>query len=174
LDVLVAGGHKDALCIACLYISCNQGSVPRSFKEICAASTSTRKQVAKCYKEIMKLLKLEDNTQGREREFVERFCSTLGMGRDIFKLATAIADAATETDLFPDRGPDVVCGASILLASVASNQVIRMRDMVQVSGATRNGLSVAYKTLASNTEKVYPADFLPSVKTVDLPKADEL
>ena len=169
-----AGANKDALNSACLYIACNQEAVPRTLEEVCKVSTCSKKQVARCYREIFKLLKIQDRTQGREREFVERFATTLGLGQPVKKLASAISVAATEKDLFPDRGPDVVCGAAILLAGAASDAIVPMSYVIHVSGASRHGLSVAYRTMVKNVTILYPANFTPKVERVDLPKADEL
>ncbi len=53
------GRSTNAILAACLYIACNNESVPRTFKEICAVSSSTKKDIARCFK----LIKNEVGTQ---------------------------------------------------------------------------------------------------------------
>ena len=44
------GRANDAVAAACLFISCRQEEVPRSFKEICAVSRHSKKEIGRCYK----------------------------------------------------------------------------------------------------------------------------
>ncbi|OQV24345.1 putative Transcription initiation factor IIB [Hypsibius exemplaris] len=167
------GGHKDALAVACLYISSNQEGVPRALDEVCKASSCNKKQVARCYKDIFRLLKLRHVTEGREKEFVERFGSTLELSRDVIKVAGDIAEAAVTRDIFPDRGPDVVVGAALLLAAGASGVPLRLSHLAQVCGASRSGLGTAYKQLVKHATTVYPSWYVPAVDVEGLPKVED-
>ena len=42
------GRSNDAIAAACLYISCRQEGVPRTFKEIVAVSTVSKKEIGTC------------------------------------------------------------------------------------------------------------------------------
>ena len=43
------GRSNDAIAAACLYISCRQEGVPRTFKEIVAVSTVSKKEIGKIW-----------------------------------------------------------------------------------------------------------------------------
>lgn len=49
---MVKGRSNNAILAACIYIACNNESVPRTFKEICAVSNSSKKDIARCFKMI--------------------------------------------------------------------------------------------------------------------------
>ena len=53
------GRANDAVAAACLFIACRQEEVPRSFKEICAVSRHSKKEIGKCFK----LIRLATNTE---------------------------------------------------------------------------------------------------------------
>jgi hypothetical protein len=55
---LIKGRSNNAIIAACLFIACRQQSVPRTFKEISgvAHSTTTIKDIGRCYKIIRKAL----------------------------------------------------------------------------------------------------------------------
>lgn len=48
------GRSNDAIASACLYIACRQEGVPRTFKEICAVSKVSKKEIGRCFKLILK------------------------------------------------------------------------------------------------------------------------
>ncbi|EEC19048.1 transcription initiation factor iib, putative [Ixodes scapularis] len=50
------GRSNDAIASACLYIACRQEGVPRTFKEICAVSKVSKKEIGRCFKLILKAL----------------------------------------------------------------------------------------------------------------------
>lgn len=76
------GRANDAIASACLYIACRQEGVPRTFKEICAVSKISKKEIGRCFKLILKALETSVDliTTG---DFMSRFCSNLG---ELYKL----------------------------------------------------------------------------------------
>lgn len=71
---------------ACLYIACRQEHTPRSYKEICAISNSSKKEIGKCFKMILNVLTATKATTTAVRtvdscDFIERFCGHLGKYR---------------------------------------------------------------------------------------------
>lgn len=117
------GRSNDAIASACLYIACRQEGVPRTFKEICAVSKISKKEIGRCFKLILKALdtSVELITTG---DFMSRFCSNLGLPNTVQKAATAIARAAVDLDIVPGRSPISVAAAAIYMASqVTSKQL---------------------------------------------------
>ncbi len=70
------GRSNDAIASACLYIACRQEGVPRTFKEICAVSKISKKEIGRCFKLILKALETSVDliTTG---DFMSRFCANL-------------------------------------------------------------------------------------------------
>uniref|UniRef100_A0A8C7GQ14 Transcription initiation factor IIB n=1 Tax=Oncorhynchus kisutch TaxID=8019 RepID=A0A8C7GQ14_ONCKI len=113
------GRANDAIASACLYIACRQEGVPRTFKEICAVSRISKKEIGRCFKLILKALETSVDliTTG---DFMSRFCSNLGLPKQVQMAATYIARKAVELDLVPGRSPISVAAAAIYMASQAS------------------------------------------------------
>ena len=71
------GRSTHAITAASLYIACRQESVPRTFKEICAVSRVSKKETARCFKLILKVLETSIDIITTE-DFMSRFCGNLG------------------------------------------------------------------------------------------------
>merc|ERR1739848_528972 len=113
------GRANEAIASACLYIACRQEGVPRTFKEIVAVSTVSKKEIGRCFKLILKShdTNVELITTG---DFMSRFCGTLSLNKDVQKAATTIAKRAVDLDLVPGRSPISVAAAAIYMAVQAS------------------------------------------------------
>lgn len=110
------GRANDAIASACLYIACRQEGVPRTFKEICAVSKISKKEIGRCFKLILKALEtnVELITTG---DFISRFCSNLSLPIMVQRAANHIASKAGEFDIVPGRSPISVTAAAIYMAS---------------------------------------------------------
>lgn len=110
------GRANDAIASACLYIACRQEGVPRTFKEICAVSKISKKEIGRCFKLILKVLETSVDLI-RTGDFMSRFCSNLGLPNMVQRAATHIAKKAVEIDIVPGRSPISVAAAAIYMAS---------------------------------------------------------
>ena len=110
------GRSHGAIAAACLYIACRQEGVPRTFKEIVAVSTVSKKEIGRCFKLILKAhdTSVDLITTG---DFMSRFCGTLSLSREVQKAATCIAKKAVDLDIVPGRSPISVAAAAIYMAS---------------------------------------------------------
>lgn len=117
------GRSNDAIASACLYIACRQEGVPRTFKEICAVSKISKKEIGRCFKLILKALETSVDliTTG---DFMSRFCSTLGLPNMVQRAATHIARKAVDIDIVPGRSPISVAAAAIYMASQVCNYTL--------------------------------------------------
>ncbi|GBM28502.1 Transcription initiation factor IIB [Araneus ventricosus] len=98
------GRSNDAIASSCVYIACRQEGVPRTFKEICAVSKVSKKEIGRCFKLILKALETSVDliTTG---DFMSRFCSNLGLPTSVQRAATHIARKAVELDIVPGLIP---------------------------------------------------------------------
>ncbi|KAI5639642.1 transcription factor TFIIB repeat domain-containing protein [Phthorimaea operculella] len=110
------GRANDAIASACLYIACRQEGVPRTFKEICAVSKISKKEIGRCFKLILKALETSVDLI-TTADFMSRFCSNLGLPNSVQRAATHIARKAGELDIVSGRSPISVAAAAIYMAS---------------------------------------------------------
>ncbi|XP_049302005.1 transcription initiation factor IIB isoform X2 [Bactrocera dorsalis] len=112
------GRSNDAKASACLYIACRQEGVPRTFKEICAVSKISKKEIGRCFKLTLKALETSVDLI-TTADFMSRFCANLDLPNMVQRAATYIAKKAVEMDIVPGRSPISVAAAAIYMASQA-------------------------------------------------------
>lgn len=113
------GRSNDAKASACLYIACRQEGVPRTFKEICAVSKISKKEIGRCFKLTLKALSTSVELI-TTADFMSRFCCNLDLPNYVQRAATHIARKAVEMDIVPGRSPLSVAAAAIYMASQVS------------------------------------------------------
>jgi len=152
------GRSNDAIASACLFIACRQEGVPRTFKEICAISKISKKEIGRCFKLILKALETSVDliTSG---DFMTRFCSNLGLPSSVQKAASYIAKKAVELDLVPGRCPVSVAAATIYLASQASEDKRTQKDIGDIAGVAEVTIRQSYRLLLPKAAQLFPSDF---------------
>lgn len=85
------GRSTEAIAAACLFLACRHENVPRTFKEICAISKVSKREIGRCYKLIVKRMELTVNPVTSE-DFMTRFCSSLGLPKHVRVAAIHIAN----------------------------------------------------------------------------------
>ncbi|VDN04355.1 unnamed protein product [Thelazia callipaeda] len=152
------GKNNEAQAAACLYIACRKEGVPRTFKEICAASRVSKKEIGRCFKLIIKSLEtsLEQITSA---DFMSRFCGNLGLSHNIQAAATRIAKKAVELDLVAGRSPISIAAAAIYMASQASNDKKTAKEIGEIAGAAEVTVKQTYKLLYPRAPELFPPDF---------------
>jgi len=162
------GRSNDAISSACLYIACRQEGVPRTFKEIVAVSTVSKKEIGRCFKLILKAhdTNVEIITTG---DFMNRFCGTLGLARDIQRAATTIAKRAVDLDLVPGRSPISVAAAAIYMAAQASNDKKSQREISDIAGVAEVTIKQSYRLMRDRAAELFPEDFKFTTTIEQLP-----
>ncbi|XP_064616587.1 transcription initiation factor IIB-like [Liolophura sinensis] len=152
------GRSNDAIASACMYIACRQEGVPRTFKEICAVSKISKKDIGRVFKMILKTLEtnVELITTG---DFMSRFCSNLNLPTKVQKAATYIARKAVEMDLVPGRSPISVAAAAIYMASQASEDKKTQKEIGDIAGVAEVTIKQSYKLMYPKAHELFPEDF---------------
>lgn len=163
------GRSNDAIASACLYIACRQEGVPRTFKEICAVSKISKKEIGRCFKLILKALETSVDliTTG---DFMSRFCSTLGLPNMVQKAATHIARKAVDVDIVPGRSPISVAAAAIYMASQASEDKRSQKEIGDIAGVADVTIRQSYKLMYPHASKLFPEDFKFTTPIDQLPQ----
>ena len=132
----VSGRSNEAVYAACLYMACRQERVPRTFKEICAVSTVSKKEIGRAYKQISRVV-VERVTPD---DLVNRFCSKLGLTRQVRREVAELTVKNAETG----RPPSSVVAAAIYLTSGKSQ-----REIKEVTGVSEVTIRHAVKLLCN-------------------------
>lgn len=162
------GRSNDAIASASLYIACRQEGVPRTFKEICAVSKVSKKEIGRVFKLILKALETSVDliTTG---DFMSRFCCNLGLPNMVQRAATHIAKKAVEYDIVPGRSPISVAAAAIFMASQASDEKRSQKEIGDIAGVAEVTIKQSYKLILANATLLFPEDFKFVTQISDLP-----
>lgn len=163
------GRSNEAIAAACLYIACRQEGVPRTFKEIVAVSTVSKKEIGRCFKLILKAhdTNVEIITTG---DFMDRFCGTLGLSRDVQKAATYIGKKAMDLDIVAGRSPISVAAAAIYMASQASENKKSQKEIADIAGVADVTIRQSYKLMLPRAGELFPDGFKFHVPIEQLPQ----
>ncbi|KAF1752540.1 hypothetical protein GCK72_019095 [Caenorhabditis remanei] len=155
---VLRGKNIEAQAAACLYIACRQDGVPRTFKEICAISRVSKKEIGRCFKIIVRnsSTNLEHVTSA---DFMSRFCGNLYLPNSIQAAATRIAKRAVDMDLVAGRSPISIAAAAIYMASQASAEKRTAKEIGDIAGAAEVTIRQTYKLLYPKAAELFPEDF---------------
>ena len=164
------GRSNDAIAAASLYIACRQEGVPRTFKEIVAVSTISKKEIGRCFKLILKAHEETNVELITTGDFMSRFCGLLCASRAVQKAATCIAKRASDLDIAAGRSPISVAAAAIYMASQASRDKKSQREIAEVAGVADVTIRQSYKLMLPRATELFPADFKFATPVAELPQ----
>ena len=95
---LIRGRSIEGVAAASLYAACRQCNVPRTLDEIGAASRTGRKEIGRTYRIMVRELKMKIMPTGPE-DYIDRFCSGLGLDAEVIAKARELIAAAQELSL---------------------------------------------------------------------------
>ncbi|KAL3308590.1 Transcription initiation factor IIB [Cichlidogyrus casuarinus] len=176
------GRSNDAVSTACLYMACRQEGVPRTFKEVCAVSRVSKKEIGKVFKRILKIL--ETNVQSvTVEDFMSRFCANLDLNNQVKQLANNIARQALNLNLVSGRSPVSVAAAAIYLASYVLGfkkdkkgecslswlPKCKSVDIGEVTGCAEATITLTYREMHVRAADLIPPNIRCTVKLENLP-----
>lgn len=162
------GRSNDAKASACLYIACRQEGVPRTFKEICAISRVSKKEIGRCFKLTLKALNSSVHLIKTD-DFMSRFCANLNLPNSVQRAATIIAGKAVDLDIVPGRSPISVAAAAIFMACQASEHKKSPKDIGDIAGVAEATIRQSYRLMYPHASKLFPADFVFATSIEQLP-----
>ncbi|XP_058450327.1 transcription initiation factor IIB [Malaya genurostris] len=163
------GRSNDAKASACLYIACRQEGVPRTFKEICAVSKISKKEIGRCFKLTLKALATSVDLI-TTADFMSRFCANLDLPNTVQRAATHIARKAVEMDIVPGRSPISVAAAAIYMASQASDQRKTHKEIGDIAGVADVTIRQSYRLMYPHAAELFPEDFKFTTPIDQLPQ----
>nr|XP_034356719.1 transcription initiation factor IIB-like [Arvicanthis niloticus] len=144
---------------ACLYIACRQKGVPRTFKEICAVSRISKKEIGHSFKLILKALETSGEDLITTGDFMFRFCSNLCLPKQVQMAATHIAHKAVELDLVPGRSPISVAVAAIYMTSQASAEKQTQKEIGDIARVVDVTIQQPHRLIYPWDPDLFPSDF---------------
>lgn len=145
LEVLVAGA---------VYAACRIAEVPRTLDELQRVSGLPRTRVGAAYRSLHRELSLAVHVS-HPADYVQRFCSELGLGNRVEREAMALVRAFDPPGTATSVSPCGTAGAAIYLASLACHEPRSEKAIAKVAGVSEVTLRNRYlgmKNLAPGVE----------------------
>ena len=145
---MVRGRSIDALVASAVYAVCCRNKLGRTLEEVCNESPVGRKELTRTYKLMKQRLKLRMDVN-RPQDYVESFCSKLGLPPNVNARVYKIIQDATELELVDGKSPTGVTAAAIYIACHLERHIRTQLEISTISHVTEVTIRNRYKELAS-------------------------
>ncbi|GMF33220.1 unnamed protein product [Phytophthora fragariaefolia] len=133
--ISMRGPERESMVVAVLFIACRKAGNARSLKEFEEASGVPKRRIGKSFMSLQKRLDLEVK-QATTEEYVQRFCSRLGLPNKTQMIAHAVAKKADTLELSNGQPPVAVAASVIYLVAAYTNS---KRSIQEISDVTMIG-----------------------------------
>lgn len=152
---LSRGSNRDGLIAACLFYSCSLHKVNRSKKEIAQIFEMDESDVTKGCKLFFKLMNkimcLTANVM-THTDFIDRFCSNLGLSDNIKKMVHQIADKAWTLGIVQNNTPPTIAAGAIFFVSTIYNLNLSKKIISQQCQTSHVTITKTYNILINHLE----------------------
>ncbi len=184
------GKSQDAIIAGCIFISCRQNNVPRTFREIFSMTKVSKKEIGRTFKSLEKFFATTNKerlttVQGgvviptdaytttsstRADELCLRFCSLLGLSSQTTMISQELANKLSTVGSLAGRSPLSAAAACIYMASHLMGQPKTPKDIAIVAGVSDGTIRTSYKQLYAEKEQLISAEWLKESRGGDLKK----
>lgn len=143
---LVRGRSIESVMAAAIYAACRRLKIPRTLDEIATFTKSGRKDVARCYRLLLRELTVQVPIAD-PIDYVPRIGALLGLSGNVLKRAAEILRRAKEKGITAGKDPAGLAAAAIYIASLLEDERRTQKEIAQVSGVTEVTVRNRYKEL---------------------------
>ena len=143
---LVRGRSISALIESALYAACRDTETPRTLKDIGGASNIKRKDIARCYRLLLRELNLKMPVVDPVK-CISRIASKANLSEKTKRKATKILQTAEEKKVSSGKDPMGLAAAALYVACVTNGENKTQRDVAEAAGVTEATIRNRYKGL---------------------------
>lgn len=143
---LVRGRSISALIASALYAACRDTQTPRTLKDIGIASNIKRKDIARCYRLLLRELSLKMPVIDPVK-CISRIASKAELSEKTKRDATRILKTAEENKVSAGKDPMGLAAAALYVACVTNGENKTQRDVAEAAGVTEVTIRNRYKGL---------------------------
>ncbi len=143
---LVRGRSIESVIAAAIYTACRELRIPRTLDEIARYTKSNRKDIARCYRLLLKELDIKVQTSDPVN-FVPRIAYVLGISPAAMKTAAEILHKAREIGITAGKDPAGLAAAAVYIAALLHGERRTQKEIAHVAGVTEVTVRNRYKEL---------------------------
>ncbi|MGA1975358.1 MAG: transcription initiation factor IIB, partial [Conexivisphaerales archaeon] len=154
---LVRGRSIGALIAASTYAACRVTETPRTLKDVAAASSLKKKDVARCYRLLLRELELRMPVTDPVK-CVSRIASKAGLTEKTQRRAVGILKGAIESRTSAGKDPMGLAAAALYVACVLEGEDKTQKDIAEAAAVTEVTIRNRYKGLKMALKIQEPTD----------------
>lgn len=154
---LVRGRSINALIAASLYAACRATETPRTLKDVAAVSSVKKKEIARCYRLLLRELDLKMPIMDPIK-CVSRVASKAGLSEKTKRRAIEILKKAIEVRSSAGKDPMGLAAAALYVACVLEGENKTQKDVAEAAGVTEVTIRNRYKGLKAALKLSEPLD----------------
>ncbi len=143
---LIRGRSIDGMVAASVYIACRMNNIPQTLREIARVSRSRKKEIAHCYRVIIRSLNLK-LSPSEPTHLIPRIINELNLSIEVQKRATEILNKAKEMQIITGKNPMSLTAAAIYIAGIELGERRTQQEIAKVAQTTEVTLRNRYKEL---------------------------
>ncbi|MEM2856410.1 MAG: TFIIB-type zinc ribbon-containing protein [Candidatus Nitrosocaldaceae archaeon] len=143
---LVRGRSISALVAASLYAACRDTETPRTLKDIALISNIKKKDIARCYRLLLRELDLKMPVVNPIR-CIARIASKAQLSEKTRRLALKILEEAEKNKISAGKDPMGLAAAALYVACVTNGENKTQKDVAEAAGVTEVTIRNRYKGL---------------------------
>lgn len=143
---LIRGRSIESVVAAAIYIACRKYKIPRSLDEISEFTKAGRKDVARCYRLLLRDLGIRI-PMSDPADYVPRIANVLGLSGDAIKSAIEILRKARDAGVTAGKDPAGLAAAAVYIAAQLHDERRTQKEVANVAGVTEVTVRNRYKEL---------------------------
>jgi len=143
---LVRGRSISALITAALYAACRDTETPRTLKDMAGSSNLKKKDVARCYRLLIRELDLKMPVVDPVR-CVARIASKISLSEKTKRQGLEILKKARELKISAGKDPMGLAAAALYIACVLNGESMTQKDVAEAAAVTEVTIRNRYKGL---------------------------
>jgi len=143
---LVRGRSIAAIAAASLYAACRYSETPRTLKEVSAASRIRKKDVARCYRLLLRELEMKMPVEDPVK-CVSKIASKVDISMQTQRKAFDILKEARRRGMVAGKDPMGLAAASLYVACVLEGEKKTQKEIAEVANVTEVTVRNRYKNL---------------------------
>lgn len=147
----IKGRNIESVITAALYIACRQNRVPRTLEEIAFASKSSKKEIGRNYRFLIKNLMISVPNR-QPIDFIFKVGEELKLNHSVIKQSIDIINRAINYGLLSGRGPMGICAAAIYISCILNDDRRTQSQVAKVAGITEVTIRNRYKEICNKLE----------------------
>lgn len=143
---LVRGRSIAAIVAAALYAACRSSETPRTLREIAEASVLNKKEVARCYRLLLRRLDIQMPIAD-PISYISKIGERVGITGQTQGLAIRILREAKKRRIASGKDPMGLAAAVLYIACRQNNEEKTQKDIAEAAGVTEVTIRNRYKSL---------------------------